>query len=99
MTAKDESAPRAVALRYDRPGPKDRGAAAPRVVAKGRGALAERMLEVAREHGVPVRNDRDLVELLSACELGEEIPTEVWTAVAELLAWLWGLRDEVDAAG
>jgi hypothetical protein len=42
------------------------------------------------EHGYV----RDLLELLSACELGDEIPVEVWTAVAELLAWLWSLRGE-----
>ena len=86
--------PRAVALRYDRSGRDGPAAGVPRVVAKGRGALAERILELAREHGVPVRSDRDLLELLSACELGDEIPVEVWTAVAELLAWLWGMRAE-----
>jgi flagellar biosynthesis protein len=86
--------PRAVALRYDRPDRSEPSTNAPRVVAKGRGAVAERILAVAAEHDVPVRADRDLVELLSACELGDEIPVEVWTAVAELLAWLWGLRPE-----
>jgi flagellar biosynthesis protein len=86
--------PRAVALRYDRPGQSEPSTAAPRVVAKGRGAVAERILEIAAEHDVPVRTERDLVELLSVCELGDEIPVEVWTAVAELLAWLWGLREE-----
>ena len=91
------AAPRAIALRYDRSSSKVRGGGAPRVVAKGRGVLAERILEVAREHDVPVRSDRDLVELLSACELGDEIPIEIWTAVAELLAWLWSIRNEGDA--
>ena len=81
--------PRAVALRYDRsvhgPGAGD----APRVVARGRGLLAERILEAARRHGVPVREDPDLVQLLGACELGEEIPQELYAAVAQLLAWLY----------
>jgi flagellar biosynthesis protein len=67
---------------------------APEVVALGRGAIAERILELAREHGVPVREDRDLVELLSACEVGDQIPVEVWSAVAELLAWVYALRGE-----
>jgi flagellar biosynthesis protein len=86
--------PRAVALRYARrSGPAPAGGA-PEVVARGRGALAERILELAREHGVPVREDRDLVLLLSACEVGEEIPIEVWGAVAELLAWVYALRPD-----
>jgi flagellar biosynthesis protein len=88
--------PRVVALRYDRGTHGASEGAAPRVVAKGRGELAERILEIAREQGVPVRSDRDLVELLSACELGDEIPIEVWGAVAELLTWLWGIREEAD---
>ena len=74
--------PRAVALRYDRGSSEAQGGDAPQVVAKGRGVLAERILEIAREHDVPVRSDRDLVELLSACELGDEIPIEVWGASA-----------------
>ena len=75
---------RAAALRHE-PG----GEGAPVVAAAGRGHLAELILEGARERGVPVREDADLVELLAACELGEEIPVEVWGAVAELLAWLY----------
>ena len=98
--------PRAVALRYARPPAPGSGAApdapigsgatsgAPEIVALGRGAIAERILELAREHGVPVREDRDLVELLSACEVGDQIPVEVWSAVAELLAWVYALRGE-----
>lgn len=85
---------RAVALRYRRPAPGEVPASggAPELVARGRGAVAERILALAREHGVPVREDRDLVELLSACELGEEVPVEVWSAVAEVLAWVYALR-------
>lgn len=87
-----------VALRYERPGsasepgdPPARQGAAPEVVARGRGEVAERILELAREHDVAIREDRDLLELLSACEVGDEIPVEVWSAVAELLVWVWSL--------
>jgi flagellar biosynthesis protein len=76
--------PRAAALRYERA-----SASAPRVVALGRGDVARRILELAREHDVPVREDRDLVQLLSACDVGAEIPVELYSAVAELLAWLY----------
>lgn len=77
--------PRAAALRYERA-----AQCAPHVLAHGRGETAERILEVARQHGVPVREDRDLVELLCACEVGEEIPIELYGAVAEILTWLYG---------
>jgi flagellar biosynthesis protein len=82
-----------VALRYD-------GAArqAPEVVAKGRGETARRILTLAREHGVPVRNDPDLLELLAACEVGEEIPLELYAAVAELLAYLYRVNRELATA-
>lgn len=75
---------RAVALRYAR-----EEESAPRVVARGVGETAERILALAREHGVPVREDADLVELLAACELDEEIPIELYAAVAEILAFLY----------
>lgn len=79
--------PLAVALRYDRA-----DMPAPRVTAKGGGELAGRILELARAHDVPVRSDPDLLELLAACDLGEEIPSELYHAVAELLAFLYRLN-------
>ena len=81
--------PLAVALRYER-----RETDAPRVTAKGSGELAQRILELARAHDVPVREDPDLLELLAACDLGAEIPQELYHAVAELLAFLHRLNGE-----
>ncbi|PIE24323.1 MAG: hypothetical protein CSA62_03310 [Planctomycetota bacterium] len=75
---------RALALRYDR----ERNAA-PKLDAKGRGYVAERILELAEEHGVPVRREPDLVSLLEPIDLGEEIPIEAYEAVAEILAFLY----------
>lgn len=94
MASRPESkAPnRAVALRYSRS--EGTAGAAPQVVAKGRGEVAGRILDLAHEHGVPVREDADLVELLSHCEMGDEIPVDVYGAVAQLLTWLYRL--EVD---
>ncbi|MEM7306697.1 MAG: EscU/YscU/HrcU family type III secretion system export apparatus switch protein [Planctomycetota bacterium] len=80
----------AVALRYD-PQARD----APDVVAKGRGEVAERILALADEHGVPVRRDTDLLQLLSVCDVGDEIPAELYAAVAELLAYLYRLNGEL----
>ena len=65
---------------------------APQVVASGHGALAERILEIAFERGVKVREDADLAALLSIVEIGEEIPTEAFTAVAEILRYLYALN-------
>lgn len=73
----------AVALRYE---PQDK--AAPRVVASGRGAVAERILELAFAHGIKVREDADLAEILSVVEIGEQIPVAAFAAVAEILFYI-----------
>ena len=75
---------RASALRYE-------GTGAPKVVASGRGLIAERILETAHEAGVPIRSDAALSEALSALDLGQEVPEEMWQAVAETLAWAYRL--------
>lgn len=62
---------------------------APRVVATGRGSVAEQILEIAFAKGVPVREDPDLVELLSAVELDAEIPVDAIAAVAEILSYIY----------
>lgn len=85
----DSKSKRAVGLAYEAGGDD-----APRVVAKGAGEVAERILALAREHGVPVQRDADLCELLSVSEVGDEIPTEVYTAVAQLLTFLWALNGD-----
>ena len=74
----------AVALRYDRA---EKGA--PRVVASGRGTIAERILALAFEHGVKVREDADLAELLAAVEIGNQIPLAAFAAVAEILVYIY----------
>jgi flagellar biosynthetic protein FlhB len=84
----------AVALRYD----PARGA--PRVVAKGAGAIAARIREVATEHRIPLVQDVPLARALhKSCELGQEIPAELFTAVARVLAFVLTLRARGSAAG
>ena len=68
----------AVALHYDRSG-------APRVVAKGRGSLGEKIIEVAKAHDIPIEENEVLAGALSNVELGDEIPAELYKAVAEVL--------------
>lgn len=65
---------------------------APRVVAKGSGIVADRIVAVAREHGVFVHESRELVGLLMQVDLDDEIPPALYRAVAELLAWLYQLE-------
>lgn len=67
---------------------------APRLVAKGRGLIAEKILELARKHGVPVTEDHDLIEALSALDIYEDIPEELYKAVAEVLAFIYRLQQE-----
>ena len=80
----------AVALRYAS------GSPAPQVVAKGRGLIADAIIERAREHGVYVHQSAELVSLLMQVDLDERIPPHLYIAVAELLAWLY--REERAAA-
>lgn len=62
---------------------------APRLVAKGRGAIAEKIVAIAKSHGVPVHRDTDLVEVLVKLDLDDLIPPELYQAVAEILAHLY----------
>jgi flagellar biosynthesis protein len=76
----------AIALAYQS------GDAAPKVVAKGRGLVAEQIIARAQEHGVFVHQSKELVALLMQVELDDEIPPALYRAVAELLAWLHHLE-------
>lgn len=63
--------------------------AAPVVVAKGKGAVAERILSTAKEHGVPVQEDPSLVEVLSQLDIEQEIPPELYKLVAEIMSFVY----------
>jgi flagellar biosynthesis protein len=76
----------AVALAYQT------GDLAPKVVAKGRGLIAEQIIARAREHGVYVHESKELVALLMQVDLDRHIPPALYRAVAELLAWLYKIE-------
>ncbi len=78
----------AVALKYAP------GDSAPKVVAKGRGLIAEEIIARAREHGVFVHESPELVTLLSQVDLDDHIPPALYIAVAELLAWLYQVEQK-----
>ena len=67
------------------------GQGAPKVVAKGRGDIARRIVELAREHGVPVAQSPELVSLLMQVDLDKQIPESLYRAVAEVLVWAHAL--------
>ena len=82
--------PKAVALKYD--GNQDR---APRVTAKGRGVIAEKIVASARESNIPLYEDRNLIQVLDALEVDTEIPQELYRAVAEVLAFVYRLNNNL----
>lgn len=84
--AKPEHRAEAVALTYDV------ADGAPRVVAKGRGLLADEIIARAREAGVFVHESPEMVSLLMQVDMDERIPPELYLAVAELLAWLYRIE-------
>jgi flagellar biosynthesis protein len=86
----EERRRKAVALRYDPE--KDR---APVVVAKGKGDLAERIVEIARREGIPVVEDKDLIEALLRVEVFEEIPPQLYEAVARVLVFIRSVRSSL----
>ena len=68
------------------------GASAPKVVAKGRGLIADEIIARAKEHGVFVHESKELVSLLMQVELDRHIPPALYRVVAELLAWLYHIE-------
>ena len=83
----DKKIKKAVALKYDQT--KD---SAPRVSAKGSGLLAEKIIELARKEGIPISEDPDLVGALIQLDFQEEIPPELYRAVAEILSFAYMLN-------
>jgi flagellar biosynthesis protein len=83
----DERRKKAVALKYKR------GAdPAPRLVAKGSGPAADKIIQIAKAHGIHIQEDAALVEVLSSLDLFQEIPPPLYRAVAEILAFVYLLN-------
>lgn len=84
----DPSPGKVVALRYE-------GAGAPRITAKGEGLVAEKILELAKQHNIPLHEDPNLVAVLAKLELGDEIPVALYRAVAEVIAFAYMISGKV----
>lgn len=80
---------KAVAIVYD-----EKESAAPRVVASGKGIVAEKIIATAREAGVHIKEDPNLVEILAKIPLGNEIPVELYQTVAEVLAFVYQVNNK-----
>jgi flagellar biosynthesis protein len=78
----------AVALKYD-------GQNAPKVTAKGEGISAEQILELAEKHGIPLQNEPELARILAQVPIGDEIPQELYIAVAEIISFAYFLSGKV----
>jgi flagellar biosynthesis protein len=84
----------AVALKYDAATEH-----APRVIAKRRGLVAEKIIALAREQGISLREDPDLVQMLTQIDLDQEIPPSLYRVVAELLAFVYRLNQSYQRPG
>lgn len=84
-TDKDYSSRAAVALRYD-------GERAPTISATGTQELAEEIIRIAREHGVPLYENAELASILARLSLNEEIPESLYRVIAEILAFAFHIR-------
>ncbi len=80
---------KAVAILYD-----SETTSSPKVVARGEGEVAKKIIAIAEEAGVHIQKDANLVELLSKIELGSEIPAELYQTVAEVLAFVYQVNDK-----
>ena len=80
---------KAVAIVYN-----ENESAAPKVVASGKGVIAEKIIATAREAGIHIQEDANLVEILSKVPLGEEIPVELYQTVAEILAFVYQVNEK-----
>lgn len=80
----------AVALKYER-----EKTAAPVVAAKGKGYMAEQIIELAKRYNIEIRQDRDLVQMLEKLDIDTPIPLEAYAAVAEILAYVYRANDRM----
>jgi flagellar biosynthesis protein len=86
---KNKNLKTAVALKYH-----TKQDTAPKVTAKGEGLIAERIIQLAKENQVPIKEDPDLVQILSQVDINKEVPPSVYKVVAELLAFVYKLNNK-----
>jgi flagellar biosynthesis protein len=90
MALRNRQKKTAVAVSYEKE--KD---GAPKIIAKGKGAVAEKILELAKKNNIPMHEDPDLVEILSKLDLGQEIPPEMYKLIAEVLVYVYRSNNKI----
>jgi len=88
LRRKEQATKLAAAIKYD--SLRDN---APKVSARGRGTIAEKIIELANESGIPIKNDPELVQILCKLQVDAEIPIELYQAIAEILAFVYSLNE------
>ncbi len=88
MNTSDTTRPLAVALQYD-------GESAPRVTARGQDEVAQQIIDLAHQHGIPMQENQPLASLLAHVELGDEIPEALYLAAAQVIAFAYHLSGKV----
>lgn len=84
MNKKTTEKKAAIAVHYDK-----NTDTSPKIVAKGKGSVADRIIELAKKNEIPMYEDRDLIEILSKLDLGQEIPPEMYKLIAEVLVFVY----------
>lgn len=65
---------------------------APKIIAKGKGEMAERIIAIAKEHGIHVKEDKSLIEILDKFDIAQEIPEELYQVIAEIFLYVYNLE-------
>jgi len=86
---KDDQQKKAAALKYNIEEDK-----APRIVANAKGEIAQKIIGIAEEHNIPIREDQDIVDILVQLNIGEEIPMELYEVIAEILSFIYRLENK-----
>jgi flagellar biosynthesis protein len=90
MLKNETTLKKAVALKY-----KINEDSAPRVVAKGQGLIAEKIIQIAHKNNIPIKKDKDLLEILSKVDVMQEIPFELYKVVAEILVYVYKINNKL----
>lgn len=69
---------------------------APKIIAKGKGILAEKIIEIAKQNNIPIYEDPDLIEVLSKLDLGQEIPPQLYKLIAEVLIYVYKSNNKIN---
>lgn len=90
MLKKDKQKKSAIAINYDKE--KD---IAPKIVAKGKGVIAEKIIDIAKQNNIPLYEDLDLIEVLSKVDVGQEIPPQLYKLIAEVLIYIYKSNNKI----